>query len=100
MSAEKQDAWFSDQYCHPHESKHTMDEVLRWYQEAGIEFINAIPKFRPDEAFSAREHLLGRSEPGTGFQRAMAQAQMIVKGSREGGFFVVIGRKHHIEDKR
>src|SRR5262249_7129041 len=36
-------AWFMDQYNHPHESKHTFDEVLRWFDESGVEFVNSIP---------------------------------------------------------
>ena len=40
----KREAWFRDQYCHPHETCHTLGEVLRWMEEDGLEFINSIPK--------------------------------------------------------
>ena len=40
----KREAWFQDQYCHPHETCHTLDEVLGWMDEDGFEFVNSIPK--------------------------------------------------------
>lgn len=93
MSKGKQRAWFSDQYQHPHESKHTMGEVLRWYLDNGFDFVNAVPKFRPWETFDDTERLFEPADPGTAFDRALSQAKMIVTGSQEGGFYIVIGRK-------
>lgn len=93
MSAEKKDAWFSDQYRHPHESKHTMGEVLQWFQANGFDFVNAVPKYRARDKFNSNERLFEPAESGTPFDRALAQAKMIVTGSREGGFYIVIGRK-------
>ena len=40
----RREAWFRDQYCHPHESCHTIDEVLEWMDESDCEFVNSIPK--------------------------------------------------------
>ncbi|MFQ5428882.1 MAG: carbamoyltransferase N-terminal domain-containing protein [Phycisphaerae bacterium] len=93
MSREKQGAWFADQYQHPHESKHTMGEVLNWYEKNGFDFVNGIPKFRPWDPFSANERLFEPAERGSLVDRALAQAKMIVTGSQEGGFYIVIGRK-------
>src|ERR1700751_5652489 len=36
-------AWFSDQYRHPHETRHSIDEVLSWFDTAGIDFLSSIP---------------------------------------------------------
>lgn len=93
MSAAKQDAWFADQYQHPHESKHTMGEVLRWFEANDFEFVNAVPKFSVWEPFDPDERLFEPAGQGTRFERALAQAKMIVTGSREGGFYIVIGKK-------
>lgn len=93
MSKDKQRAWFSDQYLHPHESKHTMGEVLNWYQQNGFDFVNAVPKFRPWEPFDDTQKLFEPTDPGSRFDRAVAQAKMIITGSQEGGFYIVIGRK-------
>ncbi|MCA8943053.1 MAG: methyltransferase domain-containing protein [Planctomycetes bacterium] len=93
MSKEKQKAWFEDQYRHPHESKHTMGEVLEWFDEDGFDFVNGVPKLRPWEAFAEDENLFAPNDPGTAFDRAISQLKMIVTGSREGGFYIMIGRK-------
>jgi carbamoyltransferase len=93
MSAGKQDAWFHDQYLHPHESKHTMGEVLDWFDDQGFDFVNAVPKLRPWDPFSNNEKLFEDAERGTSLDRAMAQAKMIFTGNQEGGFYIMIGRK-------
>ena len=49
MSKDKRRAWFADQYCHPHESKHTFGEVLRWFQDNELEFVRGVPALRPED---------------------------------------------------
>jgi carbamoyltransferase len=93
MSAGKQDAWFHDQYLHPHESKHTMGEVLNWFDDQGFDFVNAVPKLRPWDPFSNNEKLFVSAERGTVLDRALSQAKMIFTGNQEGGFYIMIGRK-------
>jgi carbamoyltransferase len=90
---EKRDAWFQDQYCHPHETCHTLDEVLRWLQEDGLEFVNSIPKPTPGPSLSAKERLFEPKAPGTSFSRLRSQIAGMANGYREGGFFVVIARR-------
>ena len=36
-------AWIRDQYIHPIESLHTIDEVLKWFRNHNIEFVSSIP---------------------------------------------------------
>lgn len=93
MSREKQESWFNDQYRHPHESKHTMGEVLRWFDQSGFEFVNAVPKLRPWDPFTSDEKLFEVAQRGTALDRGLAQAKMVVTGSREGGFYILIGKK-------
>ena len=93
MSDDKRNAWFKDQYQHPHESKHTMGEVLRWFEESGFDYVNGIPKLCARGRFSDCERLFEPADRGTSLDRFLSQAKMIVTGSREGGFFVMIGRK-------
>ena len=40
----KKHIWFMDQYKNPHESKHTIDEVLSWFDKNNIAFLSSIPK--------------------------------------------------------
>ena len=37
------EAWIKDQYENPIESKHTIDEVLNWFDKNNIKYINSIP---------------------------------------------------------
>ena len=49
ISQNKRNAWFMDQYKHPHESKHAFREVLEWLDKTNFKFINSIPKTVPFE---------------------------------------------------
>ncbi len=93
MSPEKEDAWFHDQYRHPHETKQTMGEVLGWFDANGFDFVSAVPKTNPWEPFSEREDLFAPTSRGTAFERGLQQAKMIVTSAQEGGFFIMIGKK-------
>jgi len=38
-------AWLADKYGQVHESYHSINEVLKWFNEEGIEFVASKPKF-------------------------------------------------------
>ncbi len=86
-------AWFADQYQHPHESKHTFGETLRWLDETGLEFVRFLPPARPFQSFSDTDKLFETDSPGGPVDRFLTELGMIFTGSREGGFFTVIARK-------
>ena len=56
-SARRQRAWLRDQYFHPLEETHTVDEVLGWFSKARIEYVNAVPKGVCPGASDARSRL-------------------------------------------
>lgn len=85
--------WFLDQYKHPHESKHSMDEVMEWFDCTGVDFVNAIPKPVPLATLSPDEKLFEPVPAGSRVSRLLVQLGMLMTGGSEGGFFVVIGRK-------
>ena len=85
--------WFLDQYKNPHESKHTIGEVLKWFDQTGFEFVNSIPKAQLSEKFSEKENLFESSPRGNWFDHFIAQSHLISTGNKEGGFFLMIGRK-------
>jgi carbamoyltransferase len=94
VSAEgKTEAWFQDQYLHPRETCHTLDEMLGWMEEAGIDFVNSIPKPRPGPVLSEDEDLFEPRDPGTALSRVASQIADVGNGYREGGFYIVIGRR-------
>jgi carbamoyltransferase len=89
----KREAWFRDQYCHPHETCHTLGEVLGWMEEDGIDYINSIPKPEAGPSLFPGEQLFAPHDPGTALSRVVSQLACMGNGYREGGFFIVIGRR-------
>jgi SAM-dependent methyltransferase len=92
-SAAKTRAWFADQYCHPHESKHTIDEVLGWFDENGLSFVRGIPSVTTGSPPVSSVNLFDPEPRGTALDHFLVQAREVVTGNREGGFFLLIGRK-------
>jgi SAM-dependent methyltransferase len=93
LGVEKRRAWFADQYQHPHESTHTMGEVLRWFDETGLHFVRGVPSVS-DGVDDLEPPALFRDSPrGSALDRFMAQSRLVVTGNREGGFFIMIGRR-------
>jgi SAM-dependent methyltransferase len=86
-------AWFQDQYCHPHESCHTIDEVFDWLEENDLDFVNAIPKPDGGPALSSKERLFEPKSPGTKLSRMWSQLRSLPNGYQEGGFFIIIARR-------
>lgn len=93
LSPIRRRTWFADQYQHPHESTHTFGEVLGWFHRAGVEFVTSIPKPRAFEPFAADEPLFVPQPPGSRLDRLLVQLGMLLRGGKEGGLFVMIGRK-------
>lgn len=89
----KTDAWFADQYEHPLESEHTMGEVLSWFDETGFTFVNSIPKNTPLADFSDNERLFEMQRRTDALTLLAVQLRMVVTGNREGGLFIMIGRR-------
>jgi SAM-dependent methyltransferase len=90
----KGQAWMMDQYRNPHESLHTMDEVLGWFDEDGIEFLRALPGtvFRSDFSLDYRRSLFTPESRGSRLDRWLSQARQMLADT-EGGLFIMIGRK-------
>ncbi len=86
-------AWFADQYRHPHESKHTIDEVLQWFDETGITCVRGVPSLTPSPTKLDKVNLFEPEPRGTIIDHVLVQAREVFTGSREGGFFLMIGRK-------
>jgi SAM-dependent methyltransferase len=93
LSDAKKRAWFADQYKHPNETKHTIGDTLRWFEQTGFRFVRSIPSSKPFRALSESDRLFQPETPGNALERLLVELGMIFRGSREGGFFTVIGRK-------
>ena len=94
ISDEERVSWIKDQYFHPIESLHTLDEVLEWFKKNDIQYINSIPSC-DFEITQNYEDLFSTKSKGSFYSRIINQIFMIFNrlGS-DGGLFIVIGKKN------
>ena len=86
-------SWIRDQYEHPVESLHTLDEVLNWFKKNNIDFISSIPSCSFDN--SGETNLFKKKSKGNFFTRLISQISMIFNNlGTDGGLFIVIGKKN------
>ncbi|MFH1559945.1 MAG: methyltransferase domain-containing protein [Chloroflexota bacterium] len=93
LSDTRKHTWFMDQYKNPHESTHTFGEILRWFSRTGFEFMSSVPPATAFESFSEQERLFEAHSKGTRIDHFFAQLGLLFTGDKEGGFFVMIGRR-------
>jgi SAM-dependent methyltransferase len=96
VDSEKRRTWWADQYEHPHESTHTVDEVLGWFAENRISYVSSFPKA---ELFSSSEieKIFKPRRSSAIFNSRLAhvlvQLGWIVTQNAGGGYFVLVGQK-------
>jgi len=91
LDEEEIDAWIRDQYMHPIESLHSLDEVLSWYKLNNIEYISSIPSSDFDYNY---QNIFEKKSIGSIYSRFVNQISMIFNSfGSDGGLFVVIGKK-------
>ena len=86
------DIWIQDQYFNPHETWHSLDEVLGWFAENYVDYLSASPGIMDTESEGATD-LAAPTDPGTRYQRWITQLSWLETIAREGALFDVIGRK-------
>ncbi len=92
-SPDQIEAWIRDQYEHPVESLHTIDEILNWFDENKIEFISSVPHCTID--ISNKNELFIVQKKGNIIYRWLNQFLMIFNFlGDDGGLFVLIGKKY------
>ncbi len=70
---QRKETWYRDQYEHPHEEDYSHKTLRKWFQEEGISYVGALPKF-----------------DGSDFSYNM---YMLTKMGSQGGLFIFVGRK-------
>ncbi len=88
---EKVISWVQDQYYNPHETWHSIDEVLGWFEENDIEYMNCYPAIL--ETDGENKGLLSKTDRGSAYQRLISQFSWLFSISPEGALFTVIGRR-------
>jgi len=91
----RKNTWFEDQYKNPHESKHTIGEVLKWFDKTGFSYISSIPSSSFLHSFSNDEKLFDTHPQGNKLENLFVDLSMFATGTQEGGFFIMIGRKNY-----
>lgn len=92
LSESQKLSWFQDQYHNPHETVHTVGEVLDWFKQNNVDFVSGIPDPRlygkaTDNYFHPPERVPSKLEAW------LAQLAWIVTTHHEGGYYLMIGRK-------
>jgi carbamoyltransferase len=93
VAPDKERAWFADQYQHPHESKHTIGEVMKWFRAVDFDFARGVPSVNTEGRPVPDDGLFTRESPGGALDHFLVQATHVITGNREGGFFVMIGQR-------
>lgn len=92
LSKQKKNAWFLDQYEHPVETRHTIDEVLTWFAKNDIEFISSLPSANGN--IVEYRDIFVKQDEGNWITRMASQIGMLFSPlGGEGGLFLVIGKK-------
>ena len=89
---EQINSWIRDQYMHPVESLHTIDEVIKWFDYNNIEFISSIPSC--DLTMLDKDKIFHKQTKGNFFYRFLSQIMMVFGSlGSDGGLFILIGKK-------
>jgi SAM-dependent methyltransferase len=92
INAAQRRAWHRDQYEHPHESKHSITDVLDWFDTSGVEFLSGVPPV-DGSAFTPNYRLFAPHRRGRVSDNFGVELCLLLEGGREGGLFIMIGRK-------
>jgi hypothetical protein len=93
QSDQKLRAWYLDQYAHPQETRHTVNQVLGWFDERGFDLAGAVPSIRLGQPFDPAGPLFGHARRGSRLEHWLVQISWLATISREGALFDLIGRK-------
>jgi SAM-dependent methyltransferase len=77
---------------HPHETRHSMTELLGWFDAAGFDYTASIPTIG-DREFRADMRLFDPQPAGTDWDRLSSEIEMLLSGGVDGGLYIMIGRR-------
>lgn len=92
---ERARSWWNDQYLHPHETTHTIGEVLKWFKKNNISYYQTIPTVKMfDQSnldIAGLWNKEGKSCPNF-LIRLVKQLKWIWETHHEGGYWITFGR--------
>lgn len=92
---ERARGWWNDQYLHPHETMHTLGQVLKWFNKNNVEFYQTIPSSAPfnQDCLEIAGVWNNYAEPYPFSPiRLYKQAMWIWKTHQEGGYWISFGK--------
>lgn len=89
----KADIWIKDQYFNPHETWHSIDEVMEWFKENDVEYLNCSPSILGTDSEEVPEKLFAKTAPGSRYKRLITQLSWLTTIAREGALFDVVGSR-------
>jgi len=93
LSNEKKISWIKDQYFHPLEKRYFLSEILKWFRLNNIELLNIIP---PCSETISKKNKLFESKIDIDLIDIMNFELQMLSSFREGGLFLLIGKKKNI----
>jgi len=95
---ERARGWWNDQYLHPHETTHTLGEVLKWFKKNNIQYYQTIPSSTPFDKSNLEIagvwNNFNEIYPNLP-TRIYKQLTWIWKTNYEGGYWITFGRKRN-----
>lgn len=90
---ERREAWLRDQYRHPEEHRHTVGEVLGWFDANGVDYVRAFPSALIHEDETEEDELFAPQPDRFAPERWAAQLGWMASLGHEGGLFVMVGKR-------
>ncbi len=87
--------WWNDQYLHPHETTHTIGEVLKWFKKNNIKYYQSVPNVSPKNNECNLEiggvwNNFNETYPNL-LLRIYYQLKWIYTTHKEGGYWITFG---------
>jgi len=90
---ERARGWWNDQYEHPHESTHTIGEVLDWFKKYNVKYLQTVPNTKFSNGTDLECYgLFNKERKPTIVHRAYNQLKWIYTTHKEGGYWITFGR--------
>src|SRR5262249_41241718 len=86
----KAETWIKDQYYNPHETWHSIDEVMDWFRKNGVTYLNCEP---PILGANGSSGLFAPTDSASKVSRVLTQLAWLGSISSEGALFVLVGQK-------
>jgi ubiquinone/menaquinone biosynthesis C-methylase UbiE len=94
-------SWFYDQCMNPHETTHTIGEVMKWFRKNNVSYVSSIPDIKVLGKKFDQHHIRLNSNPfhsktskwPNGFANLLKQFIWMFTQKDTGGYFVMIGKK-------